>query len=73
LRDVKLFTSVRRDLGYSSGTVVQYAHNGRKFDSDLFLIKQRGSIMWTRDELVSYSFLFAVTVAGLGLVALAFG
>jgi hypothetical protein len=52
---------------------VQYAHNGRKFDSDLFLIKQRGSIMWTRDELVSYSFLFAVTVAGLGLVALAFG
>jgi hypothetical protein len=29
--------------------------------------------MWTRDELVSYSFLFAVTVAGLGLVALAFG
>jgi hypothetical protein len=37
------------------------------------LIKQRGSIMWTRDEFVSYSFLLAVTVAGIGLVALAFG
>ncbi len=28
--------------------------------------------MWTRDELFSYGFLFAVTVAGLGLLTLAF-
>ena len=29
--------------------------------------------MWTRFELASYSFLLAVTVAGLGLLTLAFG
>jgi hypothetical protein len=29
--------------------------------------------MWTRDEFVSYSFLLAVTVAGLGMLTLAFG
>lgn len=29
--------------------------------------------MWTRDEFLAYSFLLAVTVAGLGLVTLAFG
>jgi hypothetical protein len=28
--------------------------------------------MWTRDEFVSYSFLLAVTAAGLGLLTLAF-
>jgi hypothetical protein len=37
------------------------------------LIKQRSSIMWTRDEFVSYSFLLAVTVAGLGMLTLTFG
>jgi hypothetical protein len=37
------------------------------------LIKQWSSIMWTRDEFVSYSFLLAVTVAGLGMLTLAFG
>jgi hypothetical protein len=29
--------------------------------------------MWTRDDLFSYSFLLAVTVAGVGLLTLAFG
>ena len=33
------------------------------------LIKQWSSIMWTLDEFVSYGFLLAVTVAGLGLLA----
>jgi hypothetical protein len=32
------------------------------------LIKQWSSIMWTLDELVSYRFLLAVTVAGLALL-----
>ena len=39
---------------------------------DLYLIKQRGSIMWTRYEFVSYSFLVAVTVSGLGLLTTLF-
>ncbi len=29
--------------------------------------------MWTLHEFVAYGFLFAVTAAGLGMVALAFG
>ena len=37
------------------------------------LIKQRSSIMWTRDEYVYYGFLLAVTVAGLGMLTLTFG
>ena len=37
-----------------------------------FLIKQRGSIMWTRYDFVSYSFLVAVTVSGLGLLTTLF-
>jgi hypothetical protein len=38
------------------------------------LIKQWSSIMWTRDDIVSYSFLLAVTATGVGLLAtLAFG
>jgi hypothetical protein len=38
------------------------------------LIKQRSSIMWTRDDFVSYSFLLAVTATGVGLLAtLVFG
>jgi hypothetical protein len=38
------------------------------------LIKQRSSIMWTRDDFVSYSFLLVVTATGVGLLAtLVFG
>lgn len=37
------------------------------------LLKQWRPIMWTRDEFLAYSFLLTVTVAGLGLVTLAFG
>src|SRR5271169_6519672 len=37
-----------------------------------YLIKQRGSIMWTRYEFVSYSFLVVVTVTGLGLLSTLF-
>ena len=38
------------------------------------IIQQWSSIMWTRDQFFSYSFLLAVTVAGVGLLTtLAFG
>jgi hypothetical protein len=38
------------------------------------LIKKRSSIMWTRDDFVSYDFLLAVTATGVGLLAtLVFG
>jgi hypothetical protein len=38
------------------------------------IIRQWSSIMWTRDQFFSYSFLLAVTVAGVGLLTtLAFG
>jgi hypothetical protein len=38
----------------------------------LYLIKQRGSIMWLRCEIVSWSFFVAVTVTGLGMFATLF-
>jgi hypothetical protein len=37
------------------------------------LIKQGSAIMWTLHGFVASGFLLAVTVAGLGMVALAFG
>jgi hypothetical protein len=71
---VNLLTCVRRDLSYSSEKVRTRCTMDRRFGIAIYiLIKQRGSIMWTRDEFVSYSFLLAVTVAGLGLLTLAFG
>jgi len=70
---VNLLTSVRRDLSYSSELVRTRCTMDRRFGMAIYIsIKQRGSIMWTRDEFISYSFLLAVTVAGVGMLVLAF-
>jgi hypothetical protein len=62
-RCVKPFTLARWDLSYPSGRRAAVYR----------LIKQGSSIMWTLHGFVASGFLLAVTVAGLGMVALAFG